>query len=148
MDYFKYSGFSIRGLRHLMFSILHQIHIFDAPYLTPNTHLQCSVSYTRYTSPMLRILYQIHIFVNSKLGSSQPSPHASNSIRTKPLRCTPVKLGCHRPTRLWPLLSSQYPNYLMKKLTSSQEQKTDCVQLAPQPHHQPWRPKVVNPTLW
>ena len=28
VDYSKYSGFSIRGLRHLMLSILHQIHIF------------------------------------------------------------------------------------------------------------------------
>ena len=39
MDYSKYSGFSIQGLRHLMFSILHQIHIIDAPN-TPFRQLQ------------------------------------------------------------------------------------------------------------
>ena len=29
---------------------------------------------------MLRILHQIHIFVNSELGSTQPSPHAFNRV--------------------------------------------------------------------
>ena len=71
----------------------------------------CSVSYTRYTSLILRILYQIHIFVNSRLGSSQPSFHASNYIKTKPSRYTPVKPGHHWPTRLWLLSSSYYSGY-------------------------------------
>ena len=35
---------------------------FNAQYLTPDTHLWCSASYTRYISSMLRILHQIHIF--------------------------------------------------------------------------------------
>ena len=65
MDYFKYSGSSIRGLCHSMLSILHQIHIFDAQYLTPDTHLH---------------QLQIHFFVNSRPGSTQPSPHASNCV--------------------------------------------------------------------
>ena len=46
VDYSKYSGSSIRGFRHLM----------------------------------LRILHQIHLFVNSRLGSTQLSPHTSNCI--------------------------------------------------------------------
>ena len=57
----------------------------------------CSVSYTRYTSSMLRILHQIHIFVNSRLGSSQPSPHASNRISEPSLQdvhpSSPVAIG-------------------------------------------------------
>ena len=131
-----------------MLRILHQIHIFNAPYLTPDTHLRYSVSYTRYTFSMLRILHQIHIFVNSRLGSTQPSPHASNRIsEPKPLRRTPVKPGRHRPTRFRPSSSSQYPDYPMRKLTSSQGEEADCVQPASQPHHQPWCSKVVNPTL-
>ena len=68
---------------------------------------------------MLRILHQIHIFYNSRPGSSSQSFHASNCIiRTKPPRRTPVKLGCHWPARLWPLSSSKYPDYPMRKLTS------------------------------
>ena len=67
---------------------------------------------------MLSILYQIHIFVNSWLSSSQPSFHASNRIKTKLSRRIPVKPGCYWPTRLWPLLSSHYPGYSIKKLTS------------------------------
>ena len=77
----------------------------------------CSVSYTRYTLSRLCILYQIHIFVNSRFSSSQPSPYASNHIRTKPSRRTPVKPSHHWPTRLWFLSSSHYANYLIRKLT-------------------------------
>ena len=80
--------------------------------------IQYSVSYTRYTLLMLRILNQIYTFVNFRLGFSQPSPHASNCIRTKPSRHISVKPGHHRPARFWLLLSSHYPGYLMKKLTS------------------------------
>ena len=67
---------------------------------------------------MLSILHQIHIFFNSKLGSSQPSFYASNCIRTKPSKHTSIKLGCHWPARLLPLSSSHYLGYSMKKLTS------------------------------
>ena len=81
--------------------------------------IQCSVSYTRYILPM----HQIHTFLNSRLGSSQPSPHASNCIRTKPSRRIPVKLGCHWPTCLWPLSSNHYPGYPMRKLTSYHKER-------------------------
>ena len=75
----------------------------------------CSVSYSRYTFSM----HQIHLFVNFRLNSSQPSPHTSNCIsKLKPSRRTPVKLDCYWPARLWFLSSSHYPGYLMKKLTS------------------------------
>ena len=67
---------------------------------------------------MLCILHQIHIFFNSRLGSSQPSPHASNHIRIKFSRCILIKHSCHWPSRLWLLLFSHYPGYLKKKLTS------------------------------
>ena len=81
--------------------------------------IQCLVSYTIYTLLMLRILYQIHIFVNSRLDSSQLSPHASNRIsKSKLLRHKPVKPGGYWPVRLWPLSFSHYPGYPMKKLTS------------------------------
>ena len=77
--------------------------------------IRCSVSYTRYTS----LMYQIHLFVNSKLNSSQPSLHASNCVSEPKLsRRTPVKPGYHQPARLWPLSSSYYPGYPMKKLMS------------------------------
>ena len=79
----------------------------------------CSVSYIRYILLMLRILHQIHIFVNSRLGSSQPSPHTSNHVSEPKLsRCAPVKPDYHQPARFWLLSSSNYPGYLMKKLTS------------------------------
>ena len=104
----------------------------------------CSVSYTRYTL----LMHQIYLFVNSRLDSSQPSPHASNRVsEPKPSRRIPVKPGRHWPTRLWPSSSSQYPDYPMRKLTSSQGEEADCVQPASQPHQQPWCSKVVNPTL-
>ena len=68
---------------------------------------------------MLRILYQIHIFVNSRLDFSQPSPHISNYVsELKPSKNTPVKPGCHQLARLWPSSSNHYPGYLIKKLTS------------------------------
>ena len=67
---------------------------------------------------MLRILYQIHIFVNSRLGSTQPSHHESNCIKTKPSRYIPIKPGWHWPTHLWFLSSSYYSDYSMRKLTS------------------------------
>ena len=38
--------------------------------------VRCSVSYTKYTLSM----HQIHTFVNSRLGSFQPSPHTSNCV--------------------------------------------------------------------
>ena len=77
--------------------------------------IQCSVFYT-YIPPLLRILHQIHIFVNSKLGFSQPIPYASNCIRIKPLKCKPIKPNCHWPTRFWLLPSSYYLSYPMRKL--------------------------------
>ena len=80
--------------------------------------IQCLISYTRYILLMLRILHQIHTFVYSRLGSSQPSFHAFNCIKTKPSRRTSVKPRRHWPTRLWLLLSSHYPSYPMRKLTS------------------------------
>ena len=67
---------------------------------------------------MLSILHQIHIFVNFRLGSSQPSLYTSNCIRTKLSRCILVKPDCHWPTCLWPLSSSHYSGYPIKKLTS------------------------------
>ena len=86
--------------------------------------MQCSIFYTKYTSLMLCILHQIHIFVNSRLDSSQPSPHAFNCVSVpKPLKHTPVKPGCHRPACFWPLLSSHYPSYRIKKLTSYHKKK-------------------------
>ena len=78
----------------------------------------CSVSYTRYTSLMFRILYQIYTFVNSRLGFSQPGSYVFNYIRTKPSRYTSIKPGCHWPTHFWLLSSSHYLGYLMRKLTS------------------------------
>ena len=47
-----------------------------------------AVDYSKYSGSsiqslrylMLRILYQIHLFVNSKLSSIQSSPHTSNRI--------------------------------------------------------------------
>ena len=78
----------------------------------------CSISYTRYILLMLHILYQIHIFVNSRLDSSQPSPHASNHVsKPKPSRRIPIKPGRHWLARFWPLSSSHYFGYPMKKLT-------------------------------
>ena len=96
LHYSKYSGSSIRGLCYLMLSILHQIHIFNAPYLTPDTHF-CQLQ--------------------TRLFPAEPSCIQSY-IRTKPSRRTPVKPGRHRPTRLRPSSSSQYPDYPMRKLTS------------------------------
>ena len=82
--------------------------------------IRYSVSYTKYTLLML----QIHLFVNSKLGSSQPSPYASNCVSDpKPSRRTPIKPGRHWPARLWPLLSNYYPGYPMKKLTSHHKER-------------------------
>ena len=78
----------------------------------------CSISYTRYILSMLHILHQIYTFVNSRLGSSQPNPHASNYIKTKPSRHIPVKPGRDWPTRFWLLSSSHYPGYPIKKLIS------------------------------
>ena len=66
---------------------------------------------------MLRILHQIHTFVNSKLGSSQSNFYASNCIKTKLSRRIPVKPGRHQSIHLWSLSSNHYPGYLMKKLT-------------------------------
>ena len=91
VNYSKYSGSSIRDLCHLMLSILHQIHIVD----TPDTHLR---------------QLQTWFF------SAKPSCIQS-CIKTKPSRRTPVKSGRHWPARLWPLSSSHYPGYSMKKLT-------------------------------
>ena len=96
VDYSKYSGSSIRGLCHLMLSILYQIHIFDASYLTPDTHLRQ---------------------LQTRLYPAESSCIQSY-IRTKPSRRTPVKPGRHRPTRLRPSSSSQYPDYPIRKLTS------------------------------
>ena len=77
--------------------------------------IRCSISYSRYILSM----HQIHLFVNSRLDSSQPSSHTSNHVsEPKPSRRTSVKPGGHRPTRLWLLSSSYYPGYPMKKLTS------------------------------
>ena len=47
-----------------------------------------AVDYSKYSGSfirgfchlMLSILHQIHIFVNSRPGSTQPSPHASNRV--------------------------------------------------------------------
>ena len=84
----------------------------------------CLVSYTRYIPYMLRILHQIHIFINSKLGPSQPSLYASNCIsKPKPSRRTSVKPGCHWPARLWLLSSSHYPSNSMTKLTSHHKRR-------------------------
>ena len=83
-----------------------------------------SVSYTRYILSM----HQIHLFVNSRLDSFQPSSHASNCVsEPKPSRRTPVKSNCHWPARLWPLLSSHYPGYSMKKLTSHHKGRRSIV---------------------
>ena len=80
----------------------------------------CSVSYIRYTLS----IHQIHLFVNSRLDSSQPSPHTSNCVsKPKSLRRIPIKPGCHRPARLWLLSSSHYFGYPMKKLTSHHKEK-------------------------
>ena len=79
--------------------------------------IQYLVSYIRYIFLMPRILHQIHIFFNFRLGFSQPSPHASNCIRTKLLRHISVKSIYHWPARFWLLSSSYYPGYPMKKLT-------------------------------
>ena len=80
----------------------------------------CSVSYTRYTLS----IHKIHFFVNCILDSSQPSPHASNHISDpKSSRYTPVKPSHHWPARLWPLSSSHYPGYPMKKLTSHHKER-------------------------
>ena len=38
VDYSKYSEFFIWGFCHLMLSILHQIHIVNAPYFTPDIY--------------------------------------------------------------------------------------------------------------
>ena len=84
----------------------------------------CSISYTRYTLLILYIFYQIHIFVKSRLNSSQPSSHASNCIlEAKSSRRTPVKPGCHWPTRLWSLSSSHYSGNPMTKLTSHHKER-------------------------
>ena len=57
----------------------------------------CLVSYTRYTSSMLHILHQIYIFVNSRLGSSQPNLHTSNRVSELSLQdvypSSPVAIG-------------------------------------------------------
>ena len=68
---------------------------------------------------MLRILHQIHIFYNSRPGSPSQGLYIFNCIiKTKLSRCTPIKLVYHWPVRLWFLPSSQYLDYLMRKLTS------------------------------
>ena len=67
---------------------------------------------------MLNILHQIYNFVNFRLSSFPPSPNATNCIRTKPSRHLLVKPNCHRLICLWPLLSSHYLGYPMRKLMS------------------------------
>ena len=119
VDYSKYSGFSFLGLRHRDTPQ----RLIDAPYLTPDTHLR-------------QLQTRLYPAKSSCIQSC---------IRTKPLRRTPVQPGCHWPARQWPLSSSQYPGYSMRKLTFLQGE-AGCVQPAFQPH-QPWFSKVVNPTL-
>ena len=121
VDYSKYSRFSFLGLCHRDTPQ----RLIDAPYLTPDTHLRQ---------------------LQTRLFPAEPSCIQS-CIRTKPSRRIPVQPGCHWPAHQWPLSSSQYPDYPMRKLTSSQGEEADCVQPASQPHHQPWCSKVVNPTL-
>ena len=48
--------------------------------------LWCSVFYTRYTPLIVRIWHQIYITVNSKLGCSQSSAHASNCVSESSLQ--------------------------------------------------------------
>ena len=123
-------------------------------WIIPNTPSEafviwCSVSYTRYTSSMLRILHQIHIFVNSRPGSTQPSPHASNCVLEPSLQdvhpSSLVAIGlpadglCH----LVNTLTIQWGSWRF----SSQGEEANCIQPASQPHYQLWCSKVVNPTL-
>ena len=97
VDYSKYFGSSIQDFRHLILSILHQIHIVDAP----DTHL-CQL-WTR--------------LFPDKLSDIQLC------IRIKLLRLIPVKPGCYQFARLWLLSSSHYPGYPIKKLTSHHKGK-------------------------
>ena len=109
--YLCYSSILIRWFR--LWIILNTLNSLSKAFV-----IWCSVSYTRYTLLMLRILHQIHIFVNSRLDFSQLSPHASNCIlEPKPSTYIPVKPSCHWLARLWPLSSNYYPGYPMKKLT-------------------------------
>ena len=67
---------------------------------------------------MLCILHQIYIFYNSRLDSSSQNLHISNCIiKTKLLKHISIKPDCHWPAQLWLLSYSQYPDYLMRKLT-------------------------------
>ena len=91
----------------MILSILQQIHIFNTPYLIPNTYLWYFISYIRYT-------------FFSTLDSALPSRVFMHliAIRTKPSRCTSVKPGYHRFAYLWLTSSTHYPGYPIKKLTS------------------------------
>ena len=124
-----------------LFQILWILHprplSFDAQYLTPDTHLRCSVSYTRYTSL-------------STPDSALPSQALMHPIVSEPSLqdvhpSSPVAIGlpafglCH----LANTLTIQWESWRL----SSQGEEADCVQPASQPHHQPWCSKVVNPTL-
>ena len=97
MDYSIYSRSSIQGFCHLIFSILHQIHIVNAP----DIHL-----------------YQLQTW----FFSAKPSC-IQLCIKTKSFRCKPVKPGCHWSARLWPSLSSYYLCYPIKKLMSHYKRK-------------------------
>ena len=123
-------------------------------WIIPNTPskafvIWCSVSYTRYTSSMLRILHQIHIFVNSRLGSSQPSPHASNRVSepslqdVHPSSLIAISLPANGLRHLANTLAIQWGSWRL----SSQGEGANCVQPASQPHHKSWCSKVVNPML-
>ena len=77
--------------------------------------IQCSVFFTRYTLSM----YQIHLFINFKYDSLQPSLYAFYCVsKPKLSRSTPVKPVWHWPARFWLLSSSYYPGYPIEKLTS------------------------------
>ena len=109
----------------------------------------CSVFYTRYTSLMLCILHQIHIFVNSRPGSTQPSPHASNRVSepslqdVHPSSLVAISLPANGLCHLANTLAIQWGSWRL----SSQREEANCIQPASQPHHQLWCSKVVNPTL-
>ena len=101
VDYSKYFGSSIQSLCHLILSILYQIHIFDATYLTPDIHL-CQLQ--------------------TRLFPVKPSCIQS-CIKTKPSRRILIKPSCYWPAHLQLLSSSQYLGYPIKKLTSHHKRK-------------------------
>ena len=125
VNYSTYFGSFIQSFCYLMLSILHEIYIIEAPYLTPDTHF-CQLQTWLFPAKSLYIQsYQNQAFKTYTRQAQSPLAYPSLAFVIQPL----------------PWLSNEEADIL------SQGEEADCIQPASQSHHQLWCSKVVNLTL-